>query len=332
MTESLGTLTFDPFEPNPRIEYRLRLQTARTWLRSCLDEHEPCAIGQSHHLPTRLVSVDCNDGDVYSHPQARLVNSTEIPADTPYLTLSHCWGSETFLTLTQGNFDQMRQSIPVAQLKPVFQEAMWIARELGFGHIWIDSLCIIQDSPGGSDWLHESATMDRVYGNSTCNLAATGFSNGNQGLFQPIDEGGDMIPPEISLGTIGRYSILCSDDWNRDVKDGPLHKRGWVLQEQLMVQSHSPPGAGGRKVLSGATNTSRNHQAPRILHFTTRQMCWECSCRITTEVFPMDLLRTFQYYIDNSKLSIRMPKIMTGRYANVSISTRRIEGRGGRLP
>jgi Heterokaryon incompatibility protein (HET) len=69
----------------------------------------------------------------------------------------------------------------------VFQDAMLTNIELGFSYLWIDSLCIIQNSAGSSDWLSESSTMDRVYRKGICNLSATGFHDGQKGLFVPGD-------------------------------------------------------------------------------------------------------------------------------------------------
>lgn len=56
-----------------------------------------------------------------------------------------------------------------------------MARELGFQYIWIDTLCIIQDDE--TDWQMEASSMAGVYGRSALNLAASGASDGNMGLF-----------------------------------------------------------------------------------------------------------------------------------------------------
>jgi hypothetical protein len=50
-----------------------------------------------------------------------------------------------------------------------FFEAIRVTRTLGHRFLWIDSLCIIQDST--SDWEYEAARMAIVYGNAACNIA-----------------------------------------------------------------------------------------------------------------------------------------------------------------
>ncbi|KAF2434552.1 heterokaryon incompatibility, partial [Tothia fuscella] len=48
-------------------------------------------------------------------------------------------------------------------------------------YLWIDSLCIVQDST--SDWQQESSIMGKVYSSAYCSIAAVGAKNGNEGLF-----------------------------------------------------------------------------------------------------------------------------------------------------
>jgi len=43
----------------------------------------------------------------------------------------------------------------------MFQDAVIASRELGIRYLWIDSLCIIQDSV--EDWELECSKMGRVY-------------------------------------------------------------------------------------------------------------------------------------------------------------------------
>jgi hypothetical protein len=111
----------------------------------------------------------------------RLRDGNTLPSSTHYLTLSHCWGRERIFTLLRSNFESFYQNIDTAKLPKTFQDALWMTRRLGFKHLWIDSLCIIQDSH--DDWLKEAPQMGEVYRNATLNLAATGFSDGRKGLF-----------------------------------------------------------------------------------------------------------------------------------------------------
>ena len=62
-----------------------------------------------------------------------------------------------------------------------FKDAIDVTRALGVQYLWIDSLCIIQDSE--SAWLCESTLMSDIYRYSYCNIAAAYASSDNVGLF-----------------------------------------------------------------------------------------------------------------------------------------------------
>ncbi|PMD19341.1 heterokaryon incompatibility, partial [Hyaloscypha hepaticicola] len=69
----------------------------------------------------------------------------------------------------------------LATLPKTFQDAVLITRDLGVRYLWIDSLCIIQDSD--EDWEQEAARMSEVYANGYVMLAAHGSENCHGGCF-----------------------------------------------------------------------------------------------------------------------------------------------------
>ncbi|KAE8448610.1 hypothetical protein EG329_009035 [Mollisiaceae sp. DMI_Dod_QoI] len=78
----------------------------------------------------------------------------------PYLTLSHCWGNAKVLQLTQDSLDDFLEDIPIANLPKTFLDAIFIVAKLGYEYIWIDSLCIMQDSL--EDWSQEMVYWECV--------------------------------------------------------------------------------------------------------------------------------------------------------------------------
>lgn len=222
-----------PFAQTDHISRRATVDQAQKWLQNCLSSHKACYRLKGGELPTRLVEIE----NVEDQLRARVRNSLGLPPHTDYLTLSHCWGQAPFLTLRKDNLERLGKSIPLDDLPQVFQDALLITHKLGFYYLWIDSLCIIQGSEGEADWLLESPTMDRVYGNSICNLAATGFPDGQEGLF-PKHQTDEILPPKFkhrSLGKDTSYYITPANSWMTEVTASPLHRRGWVYQEQIMV-------------------------------------------------------------------------------------------------
>jgi hypothetical protein len=136
-----------------------------------------------------------------------------------------------------------------------------MTRELGIRYLWIDALCIIQDST--EDWLSESATMDQIYGKSYCTLAASSSKNSNGGLFNERDPRRSAIctlayPSEtgVSAGIVAYLPRVFSQCFENE----PLGSRGWAFQERLL--------------------------SPRTIHFTSSQAIWECREVYVTEECP----------------------------------------------
>lgn len=123
-------------------------------------------------------------------------------------------------------------------------------------------MCIIQDSL--EDWRHESSIMGNVYEHAVCTIAADGAKNGNTGCFiqAPLRQ-----PKCISFPNSGLLWLnASSDEVSLEYEShGPLAKRAWTLQERVL--------------------------SPRILHFGTNGVFWEC-----------DQLATFQNNFTNAHL------------------------------
>lgn len=256
----------------------------RGWLEDCRS-HDLCQRnipGTVKRLPTRLIQVTRLPGAVKKiEIKAKLCQGSDLPKDTPYTTLSHCWGNTKFLTLTKGNLDEMTRDIPVAQLSQAFQDAMRVTLELGLAYLWIDSLCIIQDCENMEDWKKEAPRMGDVYGQAALGIAATGFDGGQAGLFGrprtpsrkhvmfcvPVDWELEKLLPDLSTISCGLFAFTDSTfKWDmfpgpREVVDhSPLYKRGWTLQERVL--------------------------SPRVVHFCANQIVWECEKLVASETFP----------------------------------------------
>jgi hypothetical protein len=80
----------------------------------------------------------------------------------PYATLSHCCtsnqasnrdptnkqfqgGAIDLFKLTKDNVESLHKEVPIEKLCKTFKEALTVTRSLDLEHLWIDSLCIIQD-------------------------------------------------------------------------------------------------------------------------------------------------------------------------------------------
>jgi Heterokaryon incompatibility protein (HET) len=86
------------------------------------------------------------------------------------------------IKLLTSNIKQLSSSISIVDLPANFRDAIHIARKLCVRYIWIDSLCIIQDSR--LDWEIESKTMGNVYQNAILTIAAAVSERSTDGILK----------------------------------------------------------------------------------------------------------------------------------------------------
>jgi hypothetical protein len=146
------------------------------------------------------------------------------------MTVSHRWGQSTTFTLTEANHESLLNGIGLAELPQLYKDFITVARRLGVQYIWIDSLCIVQDSK--IDWAHEASLMGNVYRGAVCNIVAAAATDIKSSLFtrsHPLSRSPCLITDE------GATRRLWIDNHNSRTTALPLYSRAWVLQERLLA-------------------------------------------------------------------------------------------------
>lgn len=178
---------------------QLSINKSKLWFNNCNQNHPDCQPANSW-FPKRVLQLGTLD-----NPLLRLHLRDRIDAQTnpQYATLSHCWGKLKIAQLLKSIIVDMVKSIDPSGLPKTFQEAISLTRTLGLAFIWIDSLCIIQDSH--EDWLEQSSQMGKVYADSACNIVC--------GIYFPLTK---TIPRDVAdcaqaaTGAIGRSMVSFS--------------------------------------------------------------------------------------------------------------------------
>jgi hypothetical protein len=134
----------------------------------------------------------------------RVRDTAEIPPDSHYLTLSHCWVGLLECKLLASNLASYSNAIPRSHLTKTFEDAIHLVSRLGFRYIWIDALCIVQDSK--DDWIVEAAKMGDIYTRRTLNLSASAARGGTGGLFHKSAVSYTCVAP-IIIQEQGRFSM-----------------------------------------------------------------------------------------------------------------------------
>jgi hypothetical protein len=201
-------------------------------------------------LPTRVVDVGDKDSGFLR------LYCPEQPEEADYLALSHCWGEleekDKFRTSLRNVHDLCR-GFSMNKLPQTFKDAVTVTRELGKRYLWIDSLCIIQDDL--NDWAVESKRMEAVFTNAYCTIAASSAENSTAGFLKERQLPRYVEVPNSAHGRI--YICEAIDDFHRDVEEGVLSQRAWVLQERALSR--------------------------RTIHFTASQLYYECGDGVRCE-------------------------------------------------
>jgi hypothetical protein len=159
------------------------LSAAVKWLRDCTRSHNLCQAkgagwaNKTPHLPTRVLDLLAVGGNITLYES--------LQEEEPYLCLSHCWGTGTQFTTTLGTLQERKSEIQWTDLPPLFQDAVIIARKLGYRYLWVDSLCIIQDDP--TDWDREAARMWAIYQGAELTIAATDCPDSSHRILRDVD-------------------------------------------------------------------------------------------------------------------------------------------------
>jgi Heterokaryon incompatibility protein (HET) len=136
------------------------LELVNHWISDCKASHSKCHLEKTTWTPTRLLDVGPPDGS----KNPRLIEAAGKGVRGPYTALSHMWGDPSKLPplrTTISNYEDMKCGIKMCFLSKNFADTVIVTRQLGMRYVWIDSLCIVQDSP--EDWRKEAAMMHQVY-------------------------------------------------------------------------------------------------------------------------------------------------------------------------
>ena len=240
------------------------LHLVSSWLTHCTTHHPRCRpLEQPSWYPTRLLEI--------SGQAVRLIVTSDHVMYGSYLTLSHCWGANPpRLKLTRDTASVLAEGLLIDSLEPTYRDALCVTRSLGHRYLWIDLFCIYQgaDDVSKQDWTRESVLMDQIYAGCALNISAADARDGNGGCYSQRTENRALAPIIVSWSQHANqkptYYELRRADMNSQALDGyrqsPVFKRGWIVQERMLT--------------------------PRVLHFVSGGIVWECSQGNATNDFP----------------------------------------------
>ena len=200
----------------------------KQWLSRC-QTHGECPQAATAALPPRVIEVT----PPHCPETPRLLETPEIEGQ--YLTLSYCWGSRQEYVLTAGKLQSWLQRLEMSKVSRTIRDAIKVTRSLGFRYLWVDALCIIQDSD--EDKIRELAVMNRIYQDSSITIVAASAASAHDGFLGPrTSPKRETFKIPVRLGQ-DQFSVVTIQEHEQydDLKE-PVNQRAWTLQEQLLSQ------------------------------------------------------------------------------------------------
>jgi hypothetical protein len=273
------------------------LLKARTWLDCCIKSHGSfrCPKATEKVLPTRLICV----GNEHTDPFLYEPKSEERGV---WAALSYCWGKVQCLTTIKASLPSHKMGIALDALPKTCRDAILVTRSLSIPYLWIDALCIVQDST--ADWDREAARMCYVYENAVVTLAAPESNSSDKGLFLSNSSRGTVKLEADIDGQIGKVyvrRILSNSMFPMHKHPGKLpdtfigtnpilETRAWTLQELLL--------------------------SPRVLWFGSAEIGWSCWSATACECEPTQTFERLKHEMDvggeGLKISSSTHPVMTG--------------------
>ena len=223
----MGDLHYDPGSDES-------LALMKGWINDCQHRHQLCMkMPQQVDRPKRL--LQCLSGG--------LVKLVETTQHCDYIALSYCWGDgKAVLKTTEvpNTLDRHQSGIPDKDLPPLFQEVVALARGLNIG-LWIDSLCILQDSP--EDKMEEISKMSDIFRGALVVVVAAMAESPLGSLLgvKPQDQShiwrtASLVSyQEMDLEVKFRKRIRWSHILTDATYHTPISRRAWCFQEKLLA-------------------------------------------------------------------------------------------------
>lgn len=222
----------------------------REWMKTCESKHDHSVPMFTDELMIRLIDVQRKCLIEWKGP------TSEAPR---FVALSYVWGmTQQAVMLTTDQLNESKQpGFFDRPLDQTIQDSIELVSKIEEKYLWIDSLCILQDS--SEDKAHQIPQMHKIYGKAILTIVAAYGDDADAGL------------PGVGLGSrmSGRFNLELKDiqiSFRSSTKFfAPVLDIGFV-ENYLRSSTYQ-----GR-----AWTFQECHLSTRMLVFTKDQVYWEC--------------------------------------------------------
>lgn len=226
----------------------------KSWLDLCIHDHsDECRDTNDHRNEFRNLIEETYFGVIdVADMQLKSLPIDNNGKPEPYVALSYVWGRKPqddppYVTtranimthILHGGLETAWEKLP-----RTIQDSILLVSRLGFRYLWIDSLCIVQDS--NSSWQLNAQAMHLVYGHALFTICAADGHDCSSGLraAQPILRAVGTVP-QVSSRNVDDPRPICADVGDRlrlmvtrsleaMVSDSEWDTRAWTFQERIL--------------------------------------------------------------------------------------------------
>lgn len=202
------------------------LNLVQRWLRRCETLHSSCQHDRPLAASAASRLIDIRQGCI-----------VPVKSEHKYVALSYVWGSSPQFRLLTTNYDELHAEMGLFKnlnkVPKTIVDAISFCQKLGedYAYLWVDSLCIIQDS--AEDKRFQISSMADVYSRAAFTLIAAAGPDANAGL--PPITGRRCISQHIETIPGAKYiSTLPASYALNKIFSSTWLTRGWTLQEYAL--------------------------------------------------------------------------------------------------
>ncbi|KAL5375893.1 hypothetical protein DPSP01_010888 [Paraphaeosphaeria sporulosa] len=230
----------------------LDLDPISNWLATCDHDSEHAACRAKPIVWQQLPGVSLKMIDV----ERKCI--VEAPEPCSFVALTYVWGNTNQPKLTaqtapvlmqEGGLDTIWPDIPTT-----IRDAILLCRNLGERYLWVDALCIKQDSI--REMKIQILRMRQIYAAAKCTIAAVSAESADVGLL-----GTTVIDPPSS----GISTCETVEDLEDLLESAPWSSRAWCYQEKVLSHRILMFTSGGvymhcQRTILTATGTPLNRR------------------------------------------------------------------------